>query len=274
MNQASSGIFRVFKKPLIALCVLFVISIAFAAQNSGSQNSKLEDTQTELQALLLASQKIIQHRGTDSSLDKQSQALLQAIRTRVDDLLVTWRKIVLAKTNEASSPNRVSSIHDEDDDQVEQLVAKLAPTRNLPGPIDNDRHRHKQFPWPIEGEIVSAPGSALRSGGAKWPGLLIHTEPTTTVRAIAAGEVVYAGKMKNLGLLIIVDHNDGYLSLYGRYAKRLVSPDQRVSEHQAIAVMHSSEADAGLYFEIRYQGNPVDPRLLCLSAPTNSPVVH
>jgi len=128
----------------------------------------------------------------------------------------------LNPTNLLPTENNPSSVTP---DTLEQLVAKLKPDlRTGTGPAK----QAAKFSWPINGEIFSTPGSALREGGAKWQGVLIKSDTSAEVHSIAAGKVVYAGKMKNLGLLVIIDHEDGHLSLYGRNSKILVSDRKSV----------------------------------------------
>ncbi|MGR8948864.1 MAG: murein hydrolase activator EnvC family protein [Gammaproteobacteria bacterium] len=143
---------------------------------------------------------------------------------------------------------------------VENLVATLK--RDAAPDLDS---RGAQFSWPLKGDILSTPGKAFRHGGAKWPGLLIKANPGAEVRAISSGVVVYAGEMKHLGRLVILDHEDGYLSLYGRNARIFVQQNERVSVNQVLASVDntSPKEQNGLYFEIRRHGSPVDPRLVC-----------
>lgn len=116
--------------------------------------------------------------------------------------------------------------------------------------------------WPAPGKPANAPGKALRAGGARWAGVLLKAKPGSEVKAVAAGEVVYADWFRNLGKLIIVDHGNGYLSLYGNNADVYVSDGDSVSQGDTIASVGSGggEMPAGAYFELRANGQPVDPR--------------
>ena len=154
------------------------------------------------------------------------------------------------------------------DATLDTLVAKLDPSASTIAEMPRQFDDNKKFPWPITGDISSTPGSALREGGAKWPGILIQAEPGAKVKSIAPGKVVYAGEMKNLGLLIIVNHQDGHLSLYGKNAQIFVAQGEEVRKNQTIAIIESNpnSTEVGLYFEIRRNGQPVGPRLLCSNA--------
>ncbi len=93
---------------------------------------------------------------------------------------------------------------------------------------------------------------------------MVATERGAPVRAVYSGRVVYADWLPGLGLLTIVDHGDGYLSLYGHNDRLFKSAGDRVSSGEQIA----AAGDSGgrnrpeLYFEIRKAGKPVDPQPL------------
>jgi murein hydrolase activator len=115
--------------------------------------------------------------------------------------------------------------------------------------------------WPVNGQLVARFGDA-RAGGVRWDGVLVATERGTPVRAVCDGRVIYADWLPGLGLLAIVDHGDGYLSLYGHNDKLF----KAVGEHVAAGDTIAAAGDSGgsprpeLYFEIRKAGRPVDPR--------------
>ena len=110
--------------------------------------------------------------------------------------------------------------------------------------------------WPADGQIIKrfTPGDAV-------PGVEIAGKAGDPVRAAADGVVVYSGNgLVGYGELVIIKHNDSLLSAYGHNSKRLVKEGQRVSAGQEIALMGSSGASSvELGFQIRKDGNPVDP---------------
>ena len=113
---------------------------------------------------------------------------------------------------------------------------------------------------PMHGEMGNRFGQARAEGGA-WKGIFIRAEPGKPVLAIAAGEVVFADWLRGFGNLIIVDHGGGYLSLYGYNETLLKQVGDSVALGERIAVSGNSggQSESGLYFEIRFQGRPVDP---------------
>ena len=111
--------------------------------------------------------------------------------------------------------------------------------------------------WPVDGAVIDG----VQSGGGNSAGLDIAGNAGDPVRAAADGTVVYSGNgLIGYGELIIIKHNDTYLSAYGHNRKRLVQEGERVRAGQVIAEMGSSGAPREeLHFEIRRNGKPVDP---------------
>ena len=115
--------------------------------------------------------------------------------------------------------------------------------------------------WPVSGRVVAGFGQT-RAGGVKWDGVLVATDRGAEVRAVYQGRVIYADWLPGLGLLTIVDHGDGYMSLYGHNERLYKAVGEQVTAGDAIASAGDSGGTARpeLYFEIRKSGRPVDPR--------------
>ncbi|MBV6424189.1 MAG: Murein hydrolase activator EnvC [Steroidobacteraceae bacterium] len=115
--------------------------------------------------------------------------------------------------------------------------------------------------WPAAGRIVANFG-AVRAGAIKWDGVLIATERGAPVRSVASGRIAYADWLPGLGLLAIVDHGGGYLSLYGHNDQLYKAVGERVAPGDTIAAAGDSggRSRPELYFEIRRGGKPIDPR--------------
>jgi septal ring factor EnvC (AmiA/AmiB activator) len=115
--------------------------------------------------------------------------------------------------------------------------------------------------WPVDGRLVARFGES-RAGGVKWDGVLVATERGAPVRAISPGRVVYADWLPGLGLLTIIDHGDGYLSLYGHNDRLYKAVGEKVAAGEPVAAAGDSggRSRPELYFEIRKAGKPVDPQ--------------
>jgi len=118
-----------------------------------------------------------------------------------------------------------------------------------------------QLPWPVPGRIVARFGQP-RGGGLKWNGVLVATERGAGVRAPYAGRVVYADWLPGLGLLLIIDHGGGYMTLYGHNEQLYRGVGETVAAGDAIATVGDSggQARPELYLEVRKGTKPQDPR--------------
>jgi septal ring factor EnvC (AmiA/AmiB activator) len=113
---------------------------------------------------------------------------------------------------------------------------------------------------PVRGKVTNRYG-ATRQEGSTWKGLFIRAAQGSEVKTIAGGRVVFADWMRGFGNLLIVDHGDNYLSIYGYNDAVLkqVGDDVRGGDSIATAGNSGGNPESGLYFELRYQGRPVDP---------------
>ncbi|HQR04219.1 MAG: peptidoglycan DD-metalloendopeptidase family protein [Proteobacteria bacterium] len=113
---------------------------------------------------------------------------------------------------------------------------------------------------PVQGEIAGRFGSP-RGEGSVWKGLFIRAAEGVEVHAVAAGRVAFADNLRGFGNLIIIDHGDGFLSVYGNNRNLLRTTGQEVKAGEPVAAVGASggAGESGLYFELRYQGQPFDP---------------
>lgn len=109
--------------------------------------------------------------------------------------------------------------------------------------------------WPLNGKVVRT----YASGDITRQGVRIAATPGAAVKAAEAGTVVYSGNLKGYGNLVIVKHNDHYVSAYGYNRRLLVSEGQKVARGDKIAEVGGPSADGVLHFEIRRDGDARDP---------------
>lgn len=117
-----------------------------------------------------------------------------------------------------------------------------------------------KLPWPLRGRIVERFGGNA-GGGQPSQGVLIAAKGGSEVRAVSHGRVVFADWLRGYGLLMIVDHGDGYLSLYGYNETLLKDVGDWVDAGTVVATSGDSggRPTPGLYFELRYKGKAIDP---------------
>ena len=114
---------------------------------------------------------------------------------------------------------------------------------------------------PVKGELAHHFGSPRQGGGSAWKGLFIEARPGDEVRAIAAGRVVFADWLRGFGNLLIIDHGDSYMSLYGYNETLFKQLGDVIRSGERVAAVGNSggRPESGLYFEIRHEGRPFDP---------------
>ncbi len=131
----------------------------------------------------------------------------------------------------------------------------IPPFNSLKGKLD----------WPVKGKLVTRFGSYKRGAKLKWHGVIIDAKIGVEVQAVSGGQVVFADWFRNLGLLIIIDHGDSYMSLYGYNQSLLKNTGDWVLPGEVIALAGDSggQLRSGVYFEIRNNGSPVNPAKWC-----------
>jgi len=149
------------------------------------------------------------------------------------------------------------------DNQDKAPPAQASGAENRYEPVANDGSFAKQrgqLRLPVRGTVIGRFGRP-RDGGGEWRGLFIRTDTGNQVKAIAKGRVVFSEWMRGFGNLMIIDHGDAYLSIYGNNDSLLKQVGQAVSGGETIATVGNSggNPESGLYFEIRHKGQPIDP---------------
>ena len=116
--------------------------------------------------------------------------------------------------------------------------------------------------WPVVGTLLHDFGQPRAGGGLKWNGVVLAAPRGREVRAVYHGRVVFADWLAGLGLLVIVDHGEGYMTLYGYNETTLKSAGDWVAPGDVIATVGDSggRSQSALYFELRKGAQPVDPR--------------
>ena len=142
--------------------------------------------------------------------------------------------------------------------EVEEAIANI-PTPNESDPFGSLKNK---LPWPAEGKIVRNFGDSYASGKLKHNGLLINTAEEGDVKAVHYGRVVFANWLRGFGLITILDHGDGYMTLYGHSSSLFTSPGDWVEAGEAIAQAGRTGGTnaPAVYFEVRHNGKPDNPR--------------
>ena len=222
----------------------------------------------QIQAIEADLQRIGQLDGQLQAQDEKLASLAQARQAQVSALeqARSQRMQVLASISAQTQTRaqRLARLRQQQSDleslltQLRRAAASLPPEALGHSPFARLRGK---LPRPVAGSIIEGYGQ-VRAGGLKWQGDLFATQRAAPVHAVSQGRVIYADWLAGLGLLIIIDHGNGYMSLYGHNARLYESVGQHVDAGQTIAQAGDSGGSARpeLYFEIRKEGKPLDPR--------------
>ena len=242
---------------------------AIEARQKEQHDKLLAQRQQRKQVLEKISVKISQQRREIGNLERDEKQLSQ--------LIARLAKIIAANAEKAAKAEKAARA------AQAAKTAKAAPRRDAPrqepspgraapsAEINNERTpeatatgdlaRHKgTLRLPTRGVVSNRFGSA-RQEGSTWKGLFIRAAAGSEVRAIAGGRVVFADWMRGFGNLLIVDHGGSYLSIYGNNESLLKQTGDTLRGGEVIATVGNSggNPESGLYFELRHQGQPLDP---------------
>ncbi len=198
----------------------------------------------------------------DQSIDDGTTevALLRARKARLQKLLAD-----IAVRQKARAASRRA--------QQKRLQAARE-TRNArvktPPPEKVKKSRNFEFipgnlPMPVKAKIVARFGDKRKNSGVPWTGILLEGKAGSRIKAIGDGEIVYADWLPGYGQMVIVDHGNGIMSLYGHNKRILKAVGDSVRQSDTIATMGDTAGlkRAGLYFEIRQNGVAQDPLKWC-----------
>ena len=240
------------------------------------QQASLVSKQESLKTLRQQRQKKV------ATLAQQQRKETQSLKTREADQLALNQVLktieaTLARQAQEAERKRQQLLAEQQRQQAKQLLSNsksASPGKQPQNPVVSTAIIHQggsfasvrgKLPWPVNGRLVARFGSARGDTRSKWDGVLISSQPGTQVRAIHSGRVVFADWLRGAGLLVIVDHGDGYLSLYGHNQSLLSRPGDIVKTGQALSTVGNSggQDQAALYFAIRQKGQPTDPTQWC-----------
>ncbi len=140
---------------------------------------------------------------------------------------------------------------------LQKTLEEFAPKQSLNGLA---QYKNK-LNWPVKGSIQHRFGSNKFENKVKWNGIVINASSGQIVQSIHNGQVVFADWLRGFGLMVIIDHGQGYMSLYGQNESLLKSTGDWVEAGEPVATVGRSggSTEPGLYFEIRYKGKPQNP---------------
>lgn len=187
----------------------------------------------------------------------QQKQILELSKTKQKQTLVALNKKLL------TAKQKLIKLEQEEKTLVallKRMAAAAQAAKNLVGLSKLKR----KLSWPVKGRISHSFGSS-KQGYLKWKGVFLSAPIGRQVKTIHNGTILFSDWLNGYGLVSVVDHGDGYMSLYGHNQALLKSVGDRVEAGEPIALVGQSggQAESGLYFEIRHIGKAVNPKLWC-----------
>ncbi|MDO9317502.1 MAG: peptidoglycan DD-metalloendopeptidase family protein [Gammaproteobacteria bacterium] len=210
-------------------------SIADASQALLSRQSELDAQVANLNDSRAARQSLLKQLDSDIAAHSGELEQLTEDRARVEELIK----------------------------QINDAIASIPPPEQLT-PFSEARGR---LPWPVNGRALNNFGESYSDGNLHRQGVVLAADAGSPVRAVHPGRVVFSDWLRGSGLLVVVDHGDGYLSLYANNQTLIKNMGDWVNRDEALATASDNGGldQPGIYFEIRRHGEALDPALWCES---------
>ena len=216
----------------------------------------------KLEHLALVRGRIAAERDRLAALEASQEQQVQALRSAQEGRSRTVASIDREIKTQSSQLKRLQSQAQSLEKLIADLrkalesvpVAKQAPFEPLRG----------QLPWPVQqGHVLARFGQPRAGGSMRWQGMLIGTDRGARVRAPFAGQVVYADWLPGMGLMVVLNHGGGYLSLYGHNEEIFRKVGDSISAGEVIGAVGDTggREEPALYFEVRRGRQPVNPEI-------------
>lgn len=241
--------------------------LADGAREHQAKLAEIEKREHDSRAQLLERQK--QRQSMLTKLAGRIQAQRREIGTlkrdeqRLGKLIEGLARIAAARPRQKLGASGTAKARTPDDPIPPMPTARSRPLKNAdPGPMGGAFGSLRgKLRLPVAGTITGRFGSAREEGGTTWKGVFIRAAEGVEVKAVAAGTVVFSDWLRGFGNLLIVDHGEDFLSVYGNNQSLLLAAGSEVRSGESVATVGSSGgiANSGLYFELRHRGQPFDP---------------
>jgi septal ring factor EnvC (AmiA/AmiB activator) len=238
--------------------------------------AKQAETQTELAYVVLQSAVVNQEQQT-RALSQAQQQVVQAQDERQRQQARQQVQSALQQTEQARQ-QLAQARQQAENAEIERAKARIKKEKEeqaalLAQKAREDERRaaaqakagasglQKGAPWPVRGALQGRFGTTRPDTGGVWRGILISANEGTPVRAVASGQLVFSAWVRGFGNLVIIDHGNNYMSVYGYNQSVSGSVGDNVRAGQTIARVGATggQVDPALYFEIRNGSTPVDP---------------
>ena len=238
--------------------------LAYYGYFGRARASRIQGIRDQLEHLALLREKIAGETARLQELETQQESQLAGLRAAQDERARAVSAIERQIRTRGGEIERLQS----QSRALEKLIAELRkaleavpPPAARPAPFEPLKGK---LPWPVQsGRVLARFGQPRAGGSLKWQGMLIGTERGARVRAPFAGRVVYGDWLPGMGLMIVIDHGGGYMSLYGHNDELFRKVGETVAAGDAIGSVGDSGGhnQPALYFEVRRGRTPVNPEI-------------
>ncbi len=226
------------------------------------RSTLLEQVQGEMAALAVAVAALNEELAALADIDRRQQARVREVSAARQ---VRAKAVQTLERDLGSGKQKLSRLRSEAQ-ALTQLMARLARASQAPAsgipprPAAGPAQQVKDLP--LRGRAVATFGQPRADGLLRWDGMVLAAPAGSEVRVVRAGRVVYADWLPGMGQLLVVDHGKGYMSLYGHNQELLKAAGQDVRQGEVVARVGDSggQGNPGLYFEVRRNGKPVNPK--------------
>ncbi|WP_095144581.1 murein hydrolase activator EnvC [Pseudomonas sp. Irchel s3b6] len=240
-----------------------------------SQRDELEKVRKERQQVLAKLNSDVKARDQKLQAREQDQADLSKVLKTIEETLARQAREAEEARQKALIAQQEAEKKRLREAQADATDAPRKPARSTPGALVSSSGEtfggpfgstRGKLPWPVDGRLLARFGESRGDDArAKWDGVMISASAGSQVHAVHGGRVVFADWLRGAGLLVILDHGNGYLSLYGHNQTLLKSAGDVVKAGESISTVGNSggQDTPALYFAIRQQGHPSDPAQWC-----------
>lgn len=230
-----------------------------------ARSEEIERARTTLERLAVVRDRIEQ----ESAALERKQAAQQREKDALEASYRERERVVARLNRDLEQKGQELARMMENERRLEDLLQALHDLL-IDVPASPEGHRpfaelRGKLPWPARGRVDPSFGKDRGIGRLVWNGVRIRAPEGEDVRAVSHGRVAFADWLRGYGLLIIVDHGDGYMSLYGHNQTLYKETGDWVEAGELIAAVGRSggQEESALYFEIRHDGRPADPVRWC-----------
>ncbi len=213
-----------------------------------------ELTQTEQQLTLKNQQLLEQMQQITALLNQQQQAKKQLTGSQQQR-----KKTVNKIQNRISSDQQYLAELQRNEVRLKSEIAKAAKRNTVP--MDGLERQRGKLPWPVKGKVLHSYGTK-QSGQVNWKGIVISTGYEQPVKAVYSGTVVFADYLRGYGMVILLDHGKGDMTLYGYNQTLLKTEGNKVKAGETIALAGDTggQSQPSLYFEVRRNSKTQNPK--------------